>query len=280
MRPDRLRFGTAGIPLSTPKPATTREGISHVRMLGLDAMELEFVHSIFLKKERAPEIGTLAREQDVLLTAHAPYYINLNSSDEKKRSASAKRILDTARVAHAASAYSITYHPGFFMKESPDRVFERIRTAIRDIERTLEDEGVDIWVRPETTGKPTQFGDINEILAISEECERVMPCIDFAHLHARSNGAWNSLAEFRTVFETIEQRLGSEGLANMHVHFSGIAYAEKGEKHHLPIEDSDFRYDEWVHVLREFKPKGVFISESPNIEQDALLIQKSYRGKR
>ena len=105
-----------------------------------------------------------------------------------------------------------------------------------------------------------------------------MPCVDFAHLHARTNGKYNTTAEFRSVLDEIEKGLGREGLDNMHIHMSGIAYGEKGEKHHLVLEDSDFNYEDLISVWKEYKIKGVVVSESPNLEKDGLAMQKLFRG--
>jgi deoxyribonuclease-4 len=106
--------------------------------------------------------------------------------------------------------------------------------------------------------------------------EGVFPGIDFAHLHARS-GEINSYPEFVAVMEIIEKKLGRRGLENMHIHLSGIEYGERGERRHLNLLDSDFHYRELLQVLKEMKVKGRVICESPNLEEDALLLQKIYR---
>lgn len=142
---------------------------------------------------------------------------------------------------------------------------------------TLKDEGISVWIRPETTGKASQFGDMDEILTLSEEIDWVMPCIDFSHLHARSIGNCNSYEKFSSALEQVEKRLGKRGLHNLHAHVAGIAYGEKGEKHHLDLKDSDFRYKDLMRALADFKVRGVLICESPNIEQDSLLMQKAFK---
>jgi deoxyribonuclease IV len=103
-----------------------------------------------------------------------------------------------------------------------------------------------------------------------------MPCVDFAHLHARTNGKYNSYDEFSEIFQKIEKKLGKRGLDNMHIHITGIAYGPKGEKHHLNLKESDFKYKELAKAFRDFRIKGVVTSESPNIEEDALMMQKLY----
>lgn len=274
-RMNKLRFGTAGIPLSTPKRSTI-DGIIHVRNLGLDAMELEFVRGINVKPELAKKIKYVAKKHDVLLTAHAPYYINLNASEKDKVEASKRRIIQSAERLYDAGGWSVVFHAGYYLKQHPKRVYERIKNELEDVERELMDKGVKVWLRPELTGKPTQFGDLKEIVKLSEELETVLPTIDFAHAHARNAGKCNSIEKWHEMLSFIEDRLGREALDNMHIHMSGIEYTEKGEKRHLPLQGSDMRWEDLLRVLREFRVKGVVISESPNIEEDALLMKKKY----
>ena len=272
---ERLLFGTAGIPLSA-NPRTTIDGIRHVKKLGLGAMELEFVRSINITKEKAPEVKKAAEQNNVVLTCHAPYFINLNSLEKAKIKASIDRILNSARIANLCGAYSVCFHAGFYMGQEPKKVYDTIKQNLKEIVSILKKENNRIWVRPETTGKETQFGNVDEILQLSQEFDNVMPCVDFAHFHARTNGKYNTYKEFASILEAIEKKLGKKGLENMHMHITGIAYGPKGEKNHLTLNESDLKYQELIKVLKDFKVKGVAISESPNIEGDALLMQKSF----
>lgn len=272
---DRLRFGTAGIPLSAPKRSTI-DGIIHVRNLGLDAMELEFVRGVNIKPELAKKIKYVAKKHDVLLTAHAPYYINLNASEKAKVEASKRRIIQSAERLHQAGGWSVVFHAGYYLKQDPAKVYNRIKDALKEIEKELMDRGIEVWIRPELTGKPTQFGDLKEIVKLSEELEMVLPTIDFAHAHARNKGKCNSAEEWREMLSFMEDRLGREALDNMHIHVSGIEYTDKGEKRHLNLQESDMNWEDLLRVLKEFRVRGVVISESPNIEEDALLMKKKY----
>lgn len=272
---DRLRFGTAGIPLSTPKRSTL-DGIKWVRELGLDAMELEFVRGINLKPEMAKEIKYVAKKHDVLLTAHAPYYINLNAEEREKAEASKKRIIQSAERLYEAGGWSVVFHAGYYLKQTKKSVYQKILDELRDIQRALMEKGIEVWIRPELTGKPTQFGDLEEIVKLSEELEMVLPAIDFAHAHARNRGKCNSTEEWREMLSFMEERLGREALESMHIHMSGIEYTAKGERKHLPLMESDMKWKELLGVLKEFRVKGVVISESPNIEEDAILMKKAY----
>lgn len=270
-----LLFGTAGIPISA-KGLGTEEGIREINNLGLGAMELEFVRNINITKQKAPEVKEIAEKNSIALTCHAPYFINLNSADNKKLKASIDRILNSARIAYLCGAYSVCFHPGFYMKDDKEKVYNKIKNNIKEIIKILKKEGNKIWIRPETTGKESQFGSINELVEINSEIEQVLPCVDFSHLHARSNGKFNSKEEFNGILTLIEKRLGKTALQNMHIHVSGIAYSAKGEQHHLNLKQSDFKYKELLKSLKEFNAKGVLISESPNIEGDALLMKKYY----
>jgi len=270
-----LRFGTAGIPLCA-KGRSTIEGIMEVKRLGLDAMELEFVRGVHMKEAVAKEAGAVARSLNVTLTAHGPYYVNLNSNEKAKVEASVKRIMETARIAFLAGGYSITFHAAYYGKSSKEETYRRVKESLEKVVKQLSDEGIKIWVRPETTGKRSQFGDLEEVIRLSEELEMVMPCIDFAHLHARRRGAYNSYEEFSEVLVLMEERLGKEALEEMHIHVSGIEYGERGEVRHLNLEESEFKYLDLIRAFKDFGVKGVVISESPNIEGDALLLKKSY----
>ncbi len=275
MKFNRLRFGTAGIPISTPNHNTVN-GVAYVRELGLENMELEFVHSVNVKADKAPAIKQTAKKHDVVLTAHGSYYINLASPEKDKVRASMQRILSAADILNKCGGHSVTFHAGFYQKESKEIVYEKIRKAMKEIVKQAQDNGINVWIRPETTGKATQWGDLKEILQLSQDVEQVMPCVDFSHLHARSGGKENTLQEFRAQLELMEKMKGRELLNDMHIHLSGINYTAKGERNHLILEESDMNYKDLLKAWKEFKIKGVVVCESPNIEEDALLLQKEW----
>jgi len=147
---------------------------------------------------------------------------------------------------------------------------------LKGIVSTLRNEKNMIEVRPETTGKGSQFGTLEEILDLSNEVKGVLPCIDFAHIHARTNKQ-NTTEEFRKLLELVEAKTGRRVLDNMHIHMSGINYTAKGERNHLILKESDFKWQELLKVWKEFDVKGLVISESPNVEGDALLMQDYYK---
>lgn len=272
---DKLRFGTAGIPLST-EPRNTIEGIKRVRTLGLDCMELEFVRNINISQDKAPEVRKTAQKHDIVLSAHSPYFINLNSSDPEKKKASIERILNSARIMELCGGWSVCFHAGFYMGMEHKTVFENVKEALEIIMDTLKTEDNKIWIRPEIGGKITSWGSLEEILQISQQIEGVLPCIDWAHMHARALGKNNSYAEFSDILEKMEKVLGKEALKNLHCHVEGIEIGKTGEKMHKNLEDSDMNYLDLMKALKDFNAKGAIISESPNIEGDALLMKRAF----
>lgn len=273
---DALLFGTAGIPHTSNPPRSTQSGIIRAHDLGLGGMEVEFVNGVRMNHKTAEAVGEVARKRGMTLTAHGPYYINLNSLEEEKVIASKQRILQTARVAHTFGGESITFHAAFYMKRNPEEVYDTVKRHLNEIIDQLEKERKRITIRPEIMGKPSQFGTLNEILRLSAEIEGVAPCIDFAHLHART-GKFNTYNEFSQVLDQVGEKLGRRGLDNMHLHVSGINYGEKGERNHLNLKDSDYHFEQLIQALKDHNAKGILICESPNLEDDALLLQRIYK---
>jgi deoxyribonuclease-4 len=274
MKIKNLLFGTAGIPLQTH--GTTTDGIIDVSKLGLDAMELEFVHSVNISKDKTEDVRRTAEKNNIVLTCHGQYYINLNAKESAKIKASKQRILNAANIANLCGAYSLCFHAAFYMGQDSKKVYDNVKKQLNEIMSELKKNENKIWVRPEVTGKQSQFGDLGELLKLSEEMEQVMPCVDFSHMHARYNGKYNTYEEFCGILGKVEKSLGRSGLNNMHIHVSGINYGEKGEKNHLILKESDFQYADLLKAFKEFNVKGVVICESPNIEQDALLLKKTF----
>ena len=272
---NKLRFGTAGIPISTPQP-NTASGIAHVKKLGLEAMELEFVQSVNIKEDAAPAIKEVALKNDVALTCHGQYFINLNAEEKAKLEASKHRVYNAAKRAWQCGGWSMCFHSAFYLGGEPRIVYEKVKLQIKEVMKKLKDEGAEIWVRPETMGRQSQFGTIDEVLDLSVEIENVMPCIDFSHLYARELGKQNSAEFYSGILELVESKLGKEGLNNMHIHCQGIEYGDKGEKKHLPLSESKFRYNAVLKSLKDFKAKGIVICESPIMEEDAIVLSKTY----
>jgi deoxyribonuclease-4 len=277
MKPSQLLFGTAGMPKSSKKRSSI-SGIERVKELGLGCMELEFVRGVKMGEATAAEVFEKSQEEEISLSVHGPYYINLNSQEPEKIDASIERIYKSSRIGSICGARNIVFHPAYYHKENPEKVYEKVFALMKQLVSRINDEGIEVILRPETTGKGTQFGSLEENVRLGVELENVLPCIDFAHLHARSNGAENSYEEFSATLELVENELGREGLDDMHMHVSGIEYSEKGERNHLNLDDSDLQYTELMRALKDFKVKGLLICESPDNEEDAMLMKRTYEG--
>ncbi len=272
-----LLFGTGGVPPSA-ESRSTQAGIERVAELGLGCMEVEFVQGVKMSPQVAASVGELAAQKKVVLTAHAPYAINLNAAEPQKVHMSKERILQTARIAALFGARTITFHAAFYMSSSPAETYATVKKHVQEVVNTLRKEGNRIVICPEVTGKPSQFGSLDELLQLSKEIEGVAPCIDFSHWHARTGKA-NSYQEFRAILDRVEQELGRKALDNMHIHLSGIVYGKKGEVKHVMLADSDLQYVELLKALKERKVRGVVICESnPHFDRDAVLLQRTYRG--
>jgi deoxyribonuclease-4 len=272
-----LLFGTGGVPVSA-KSRSTEAGIERIAELGLGCMEIEFVQGVKMSPQVAVSVGELAARKKVVLTAHGPYFVNLNAVEPQKVHMSKERILQTARIAALFGARSITFHAAFYLKSTPAETYAVVKRHLQEVMNILRKEGNKVTISPEVTGKPSQFGTLEEILQLSSEIDGVAPCVDFSHWHARTGQA-NSYQEFLAILDQIERKLGRRALDNMHIHLSGIAYGKKGEIKHLMLPESDFQYTELLKALKERKAKGVVICESmPYLEQDALLLQQTYGG--
>ena len=270
----KIRLGPAGIPTVATKRSTV-EGIKTVAQLGLNAMEVEFVRGVAMSLEGAAEAGQVASQLDVRLSVHAPYFINLNAHEPEKIRASQGRLLQAARIGSICGAESIVFHTAFYLGDPPEQAYSAIKQHLKEVLNQLKRENNRVWIRPEVMGKLSEFGTLTEILSLCTELEGLAPCLDFAHWHART-GAFNSYPEFTSILLQTKERLGRAALDNIHIHVSGIAYGKKGEVKHLNLKESDFQYVEFLKALKDHDVKGLVICESPNLEEDAQLLQATY----
>ena len=273
---DELKFLTAGMPLRTDKKRGYENALEILDEMNLDGIEVEFVQGVRMSDKSRQVVRDASKKYT--FTAHGPFFINLNAREQEKIDASITRIIDTATVANEFGGYSITYHAAFYLGNDKDVVFKRVADRTAQIIEILEKENNKIWIRPETTGKATQWGDIDEIIKLSKEFDQVLPCVDFSHIHARSGGAFNTYDEFCGILDNIASNLGEKAMNNFHAHLAGIAYTAKGEKNHLPLEESDMNYKDLLKAMKKFDVKGVVVCESPNIEDDCKLIKDYYNS--
>jgi deoxyribonuclease-4 len=272
--PRQLLFGTAGIPLSSADDSTLT-ALDRIKELGLDGLEIEFVKGVKMGLDTARKIRVRAAALGLRLSVHAPYFINFNSEDPGIRLHSQERLLSSARVAAACGAESAVFHAGFYGQDSPGKAYAVVKNGLAAVMSIVRAERLPVRVRIETMGKRSQFGTLDEVLLLCREVEGLRPCLDFSHIHARE-GKVNSYPEFHRVFSKVVRKLGAGALRNAHIHIAGIHYNHTGEVKHLNLDEADFRYDEWVQALRDLGVEGFVISESPNLETDALMLKNLY----
>ena len=273
-----FRFGTVGSPIKTPKkPGGSVGAIIFSREIGLDALELGWVQSVRVSVETCALIKETAAAQDVGVSVHAPYYINLNASDEEWPK-SRQRLMDAAHYGNLAGASDIIFHPGSYFEQPPADVLKIAIPRLQGCVDELRAADNPVILRPETMGKSAMLGSLEDTLEMARQIPGVLPCLDFAHLHARpGDGTVNSYDEWSARLEQYGLTLGDSALGQLHIHLSGIEYGPKGEKNHLPISESDFDLDGLFRAMSAFNAAGRILCESPIMEEDALLMRKTWQ---
>lgn len=277
MDQDNFRFGTVGSPISTPKkPGGSVGAILQIADLGLRALELGWVRSVRVTEKTCAEIRSAAEEQDVHISVHAPYFINLNA-DEEEWPKSRQRLMDAAHYGYLAGATDIIFHPGSYFGAEPDSVLPLAIKRLEGCVQDLRSSNNQVILRPETMGKSAMLGSLEDTLRMSMEIPGVLPCLDFAHLHARpGDGSMNTYDEWACLLEQYAKALGDSALKELHIHLSGIEYSPKGEKNHLALKDADLNLDVLFKALLDFKTGGRILCESPILEDDALYMKEKW----
>lgn len=256
----KIMLGPAGIPLECKGGVI--EAIKYVKKIGLQAMEVEFVQGVRMSNELATKVGNVAKENEIVLSVHAPYFINLCNPEKLKDSM--KRILDSCERAKRMGAKVVVFHAGYYGKNSKEECFKMVLDACSEMSKRCNE----VLLGLETTGKHSQFGTLEEIIKICEEVESCVPVIDFAHIYARNNGN----IDYEKLFSMIKK------FKFLHTHFSGIEYTKKGERKHLPIQKSKPNHKELARAILSQKwiKEIVMISESPLLEKDALVMKRYF----
>lgn len=272
-----FRFGTVGSPINTPKkPGGSPGAIEYTQSIGLNTLELGWVQSVRVSAETCAVIRATATKQDVALSVHAPYFINLNANDEEWPK-SRQRLMDAAHYGNLAGATDIIFHPGSYFEQPPADVLKIAIPRLQGCVDELRAAGNPAILRPETMGKSAMLGSLEDTIEMGRAIPGVLPCLDFAHLHARpGDGSINSYEEWMPRLEMYGENLGQAALQNLHIHLSGIEYGPKGEKNHLGVEESDLDLDGLFRALRACGAAGRILCESPRMEEDALLMQRRW----
>jgi deoxyribonuclease-4 len=272
-----FRFGTVGSPINTPKkPGGSVGALIYGNSVGLKALELGWVRAVRVSEETCAAIQSTAAEQDVSVSVHAPYFINLNA-DETEWPKSRQRLMDAAHYGYLAGATDIVFHPGSYFERPPKEVLKVALPRLQGCMDELRANGDQVTLRPETMGKSAMLGSLEDTLEMSKSIDGVLPCLDFAHLHARpGDGSMNTYDEWSRALESYAKVLGEDSLRQLHCHMSGIEYGEKGEREHLKLAEADIDVEALMRALHQFKCGGRILCESPIMEEDALNLKKAW----
>lgn len=272
-----FRFGTVGSPKGTPKkPGGSVGAIQFSKSIGLTALELGWVQSVRVSEETCAAIKSAGSEQGVGISVHAPYFINLNATDEEWPK-SRKRLMDAAHYGNLAGATDIVFHPGSYFERPPEQVLKVAVPRLKGCLAELRKAHNPVTIRPETMGKSAMLGSFEDTLAMTNAIEGVAPCLDFAHLHARpGDGSMNTYDEWSNLFKAYGKALGKSALKHLHIHLSGIEYGPKGEKNHLKFSEADLDLKALLKALHDHGCAGRILCESPIMEEDALHMKKTW----
>jgi deoxyribonuclease-4 len=235
------------------------KGIQKVARMKLDCMEVEFTYGVRMSMDDAREIGALAKEKGIVLSVHAPYYINLASDEKEKIVASKKRILDSCERAAVLGADNVVFHAGFYQKKTAAQTYRLIKKAIVEIQGKISEKKWKVKLCPEITGKSSQFGSVDELLKLMKETGCGI-CVDFAHLYARQQGD----IDYTGILKKLPK--------SFHAHFSGIAYGQKGERKHLKTTKKFF--EPLAEALIKRNANVTLINESPQPHKDAAMMKR------
>ncbi|MHA1590624.1 MAG: TIM barrel protein [Candidatus Njordarchaeales archaeon] len=278
----RIRLGPAGKPIGFT--GDLLKVPEFLRGIHLNALEVQQVRRINITKDRAEALREEAEKNGVKLSLHAPYAINFSSENEAVIEASKERLLKALEVAHWMGAKVVVFHPGYYGKREPREALELIIESLKEIARLAKKKGFSPLIGPETMGKKSQVGSLDEIIEIVKEVPHSIPVLDFAHIHAREGGILNTRKDYENLFEKIESELGSKKLKELHSHFTKVEYTEKGERRHRVFgEGVGPKFIPLAEILLEWNDiKATIISESPVLEQDAIkmrdILIKLFRG--
>jgi deoxyribonuclease IV len=256
----------------------------YLHSIGLDAYEYQGGHGIRITPQKAALLGQNARGFGIRLSVHSPYYISMASSDAEIRKNSIDYIVKSAQAAKSMGAGRVVVHSGSCGKLPREQALETAKNTFKAALRALDEQGLsEVRLCPETMGKINQLGTVDEVMEICQIDERLLPCIDFGHVYARSLGGLEQMPDFEAVFDSIENKLGGERLKEFHSHFSRIEFTEKGgEKRHLTFADTSYgpEFEPVAELCRKKGCNPVFICESRGTQAaDACRMKEIYLTK-
>ncbi len=281
MKHNKIKFGPAGNPIGFN--GQTINVCDYIHELGLGAYEYQATYGVRIGNQSAIKLGENAKKNDIRVSMHGPYYINLAAQKEDVLQRSIERLVQSARAAEWMGANRIVFHPGFYTKYSPQEALDKCKGAINQLMDDLESIGIkNFTFAPETTGKRSQLGNLDEIMDICQSFDNFAPTIDFAHLHARGRGCIKGIDDYHKILSKLEDNLGETGQKGeyLHCHFTRIEYTDAGERKHHVLMEKEYGppLRPLLGALVDCGWEATIICETPFLERDSLLMQEKYHN--
>jgi deoxyribonuclease-4 len=255
-----IRFGPSGLPVGA-----FEEAAEELASQGYSAVEIGFAGGFWLDYEAAPRLAAALGAHDIVLSVHAPLAAFMGHVDRGKKFKMALGMLDhTAGLAKAAGAEVIVFHPGFLLGRERDVAIADVVDQLGDLRERLVQKDRLVPFGIEVMGRVRELGTLDDVLEIASRVDFVRPVLDFAHMHATSDGAYTEVEMFATALEAADDAM-RDG-ERFHIHFSDIAYANRNETKHLPYGEGTLRADGLRDALARLARPATVISESPDEE--------------
>lgn len=276
-----IKFGPSGAPTRFYDEGhkTTEEMPLWVKQNGLDCFEYSFGRGVNLGEAKAKSIAEAFKKENIEISVHAPYFINLATPEAAKAENSFNYILSSAVVGRIMGANRIVFHPAAQGKETRETAVNRTIARLIELKSIIEERGLtDMKFCPETMGKIAQIGTIEEITHFCTLADFYYPTVDFGHVNAREQGSLKTKEDYLVRLKYMINILGYEKVNDMHVHFSKVEYTAKGEKRHLTFEDTIFGpdYKPFIEAIVELNLHPYIVSESAGTQADDAKTMKDY----
>lgn len=278
-----IKFGPAGNSDAFTKAGykKTAQAPKYVAEMGLNAFEYQCGRGVNIGDESALEIGANAKEHGISMSLHTPYYINLSNCDQERMEKNVKYLLQSAHVVKLLGGNRLVVHCGGLSKQTRIKAMENTRTNLINMQKALDDNGYDdVIMCIETMGKINVLGDIDEICELVALDDKFLPCIDFGHLNARTQGGIKTVEDYEEIFDKLEKSIGQERTSNIHAHFSKIEYSSGGEVRHLTFEDQTYgpEFEPLAQVIAKRGYTPTIICESAGTQDiDAVAMLEMYK---
>ncbi len=267
----KLHFGPARVPSRESPDAA----IALLQERGYTACEIDFEGKFWMDYAWAERFGELARDADIVLSVHAPIAGFMGHAERGKKLNMAVGMLDhSAGIAKACGAELVVFHPGFLLGRERDAALDAVVEQLGELRERLEKKDRAVPFGVEIMGRVQELGTAEDVFAISARCGWVRPVLDFAHLHAVTDGGFTETAAFAAILAGAEQVL--EPAAPFHIHFSDIAYANRNETKHLPYGEGTLRVEPLGKALKKFARPATVISESPDLASSLAIREELY----